>query len=1317
MNVAGPMVFFLGGVLLTMLIIGMLWLIIRRRAGLTSAMDGQTVESVQLAQIIRLTSQAAIVMDPQGKITWVNEAFERLYGYSLDEARGQTMGELVGTQRTTQTSLDILEEAAKASVSCRVSVINRSKDGREVWIDTEVQPTFGKGGELLGFIELSQDVTSFNEALIQLETKTRETDALLRTINLHAIVSVTDEKGRITDVNDAFCRISGFSRAELLGQDHRVVSSGTHSALFWQAIWSQLESGEPWRGEICNRTKQGDLYWVDSIIAPITGANGAIERYIFIRTDITPLKLVEHQLRANQSLLQRAGRIAGVGGWQFENKPRKLTWTDQNCLIFDREPGFAPDVDNPLVHFDAATQELINDAARQAIHFKKPWDLEVPATTATGRRIWVRSVGEAEFEGDALVRLVGATQDVTERRIAQAKLSDATALLRNVLDAASEVSIIATDPDLLITVFNNGAERLLGYAASEMIGKQTPALFHDAMEVKLRGLALSDRLGRTVSGAEVFKEPSTFGLANDWTYIRKDGSRVKVSLVVTAQYGNNGDVVGYLGIAHDITMRQRYEASLRQAMRQAEQASVAKSQFLANVSHEIRTPMNAILGMLRLLKRTGLNERQLEYTNKTEGAARSLLALLNDVLDFSKVEAGKLTLDVRPFQVERWLRDVGVILSSNLGSKPVELLFDIDPNMPATVIGDDLRLQQVMINLAGNAIKFTSHGEVVLGLHVLDLQSQQVHFQVTVRDTGIGIAPQALDLIFEGFSQAEASTTRRFGGTGLGLAISKRLVELMGGKLTANSTLGKGSTFSFDLTLAIETKAESAEDISNQAEPALQGLHVLVVDDNPTARQVLASQVVTNGWSCDLAHDGEHALSMVIAAANTSKPYQAVFIDWRMPGLDGWETSSRIRQWAPKGRSPIIVMVTVHDREDLAQKPDHQQRLLDAYLVKPVTASMLREAVLGVATADPAPIGQSNHSSPGTPKRLDGMSILLVEDNPNNQQVAIELLKDEGANVDLAANGLEAVQCMLKADGAYDVVLMDIQMPVMDGLTAAIRMRELLDARTPPIVAMTANAQEGDREASLAAGMVDHVAKPFDLDKLVSTLQKHTNRLNDSRRREVTVALLPEVETLAKELGIDMKAAVARLGGRQDVYRRLLVSFSKDLADAGKQIEEWWQKGSVADIKYWLHTIKGLAATLGYQTLADVLIKAERRLASEPVTIDGQGWLDDVKYAVGAAPEKLAKLIEAMSSVSAQDARLTSLPPVSVSDLIDQLKALLELLGRSDMRASDLFDDLKSRFQSINGFDWAPINEAMLQLDFEQAATRCRQVVTQLTKD
>jgi CheY-like chemotaxis protein/HPt (histidine-containing phosphotransfer) domain-containing protein len=456
---------------------------------------------------------------------------------------------------------------------------------------------------------------------------------------------------------------------------------------------------------------------------------------------------------------------------------------------------------------------------------------------------------------------------------------------------------------------------------------------------------------------------------------------------------------------------------------------------------------------------------------------------------------------------------------------------------------------------------------------------------------------------------------------------------------------------------------------------------------------------------------------MVISAANTGNPYQAVFIDWRMPGLDGWETSSRIRQWAPKGRSPIIVMVTVHDREDLAQKPDHEQSLLDAYLVKPVTASMLREAVSGVKASESAPRRPSDELTSGMPRRLEGMSILLVEDNPNNQQVALELLKDEGAKVELAGNGLEAVQCMLKADGAYDIVLMDIQMPVMDGLTAAIRMRELLEARTPPIVAMTANAQEGDREDSLAAGMVDHVAKPFDLDKLVSTLQKHTKRLSQSSHREATVALLPEVEALAKDLGIDMKAAVARLGGRQDVYRRLLVSFSKDLADAPQQIDEWWQKGNVAEIKYWLHTIKGLAATLGYQTLADVLIKAEGRLASESAMIDGQGWLDDAKIAVGAAPDGLAKLIDVMSSMSTQEAQPTTKAPINVSDLIDRLKALLELLGRSDMRALDLFDDLQTQFQSTNGFDWAPMSEAMLQLDFEQAATSCRQAITQLTKE
>ncbi|HYR24262.1 MAG TPA: response regulator, partial [Aquabacterium sp.] len=836
-------------------------------------------------------------------------------------------------------------------------------------------------------------------------------------------------------------------------------------------------------------------------------------------------KQMELRLRFSQDLLDRTGRIAGVGGWQYEPLNGKLDWSDQNYRIFDLAPGDAARPDDPLAYIPEPGRSALQEAARAAVDAGRAWDMEVPALTAAGRAIWIRAVGEAEFENGVAVRMVGATQDITAQRDARERLDRATQLLRSVLDAATEIAVISTDARLDIVVFNAGAERLLGYRAEEVVGCESPSLFHDPMEVRLRALSMSEELGQPVVGMEVFTHPSVHGVPRDWTFVRKDGSRVPVSLVITPQTAEDGHIMGYVGVAHDITPRLQYEATLRQSMMQAEQVSLAKSQFLANMSHEIRTPMNAILGMLKLLQQTPLTERQREYTSKTEGAARALLALLNDILDFSKVEAGKMVLDRHPFALENVLQDLALMLSANVGIKPVELLFDVDPALLSTrLLGDDLRLLQVLINLGGNAVKFTMVGEVVVSLAQRARTAEQVSVRVAVRDTGIGIAPGALGQIFEGFSQAEASTTRRFGGSGLGLAICRRLVELMGGELQVRSELGQGSEFWFDVDLPIVNEAPPADALP----PAR---HVLVVDDNPSAREVLARQVHSLGWTCELASDADTALAALQQGLASGRPYQVVLLDWRMPGSDGLALTQAIR--AAHGRVEgrpdlqIIVMVSAHDREELAQRSGLLPFRIDGYLVKPVTPGLLAEAV-GASPSRPRAVDTAA-AVPNGAGRLAGLHLLLVEDNPNNRQIAEELLSAEGARIDIAVNGQEGVQAIVAADGNYDAVLMDVQMPVMDGLSAAQRVRELLGARTPPIIAMTAHASEADRAASAAAGMVDHISKPFDLSHLVRVLRHHAGRPEQVAPPPAAPTALPEaVLTVATELGIDIQAAWER---------------------------------------------------------------------------------------------------------------------------------------------------------------------------------------------
>ncbi|MDC8756918.1 response regulator [Janthinobacterium fluminis] len=647
----------------------------------------------------------------------------------------------------------------------------------------------------------------------------------------------------------------------------------------------------------------------------------------------------------------------------------------------------------------------------------------------------------------------------------------------------------------------------------------------------------------------------------------------------------DGNVICWVGGSTDITEAREAHDALLVAKEQALNAGRAKSEFVANMSHEIRSPMNAVLGMLQLLQQTRMDGRQRDYAAKAESAARSLLGLLNDILDFSKVEAGKLALDPHPFSLDKLLRDLAVVLSANVGAKDIEILFHIDPALPDWMVGDGLRLQQILLNLAGNAIKFTEHGEVLLQVQLLAHSDTSLNIAFTLRDTGIGISAAHCQRIFDGFSQAEASTARRYGGTGLGLAISQRLVHLMGGTLRVDSELGQGSAFTFNIELQ-RADAPPAEESALARHARLQRLNCLVVDDNPTARMVLTEMASSFGWRIDAVEDGFAALAAV-AQGGAGRPYDVVFIDWRMPTLDGWETSRQIRKLTPADTTPLIVMVTGHDREMLAQKQAHLASVLDGVLVKPVTASMLFDAV-----AD-ARLGRRPAATlqPATQRRLQGLRLLLVEDNPTNQQVAYELLSHDGADVDVASCGQAAIDA-LRGDGpAPDLILMDIQMPDMDGYAATRAIRAELGWRAPPIVAMTANVMAADREAALAAGMVDHVGKPFDLEQLIEVILRHGRP-----EGHATPAPAAADQAGAAADGLNGAAALARLGGNKAVYLIALRNFGAESAKASAQLLAALAGQERDAALPLLHTLKGNAGTVGAEHLASLAAQAEQSL-------------------------------------------------------------------------------------------------------------------------
>ena len=717
-----------------------------------------------------------------------------------------------------------------------------------------------------------------------------------------------------------------------------------------------------------------------------------------------------------------------------------------------------------------------------------------------------------------------------------------------------------------------------------------------------------------------------------------------------------------------------------QARLAAERASQAKTRFLANMSHEIRTPMNAVLGMLRLLQKTPLDARQRDYAVKSEGAARGLLGLLNDILDFSKIEAGRLSLDPHPTRLDELLRDLSVILAANVDKRDLELLFDIDTRLPPVILADALRLQQVLVNLAGNAIKFTASGEVVLGIRQVSQTSQGVVLEFWVRDTGIGIAPEQQARIFSGFSQAEASTARRFGGTGLGLAISRRLVRLMGGDIHVDSRPGHGSRFSFTLSFPLP------ED--EPAPPPGPALRALVIDDHAEARRVLADLAQSLGWAVTVAASGDEALK--IAA---SGPVDVVLLDWVMPGMDGWQTTVHLRQRL--GCEPLILMVTSHDRERLAQRSASEQALLDGFLVKPVTACLLSQAVTAA---------QQARASPGAvqeapPQRLMGLSLLLVEDNPGNQQVTRELLALEGAAVTVAANGQEALSLLAQTRGrrGFDAVLMDVQMPVMDGTTATRLIRRQLGL-TLPVIAMTAGALDAERQACLEAGMDEHIGKPFDPDMLVAVLQRRCGTLPSAPEASpgTPTELPPALLADAGRAGIALAEALARMSGRVELFERTLAA----LHEQDRKLAQALAEGGRAAARG-LHGYRGLAAMLGAGELA--ALAAEGEHAADPDADWRQRFLAR-RQADLAALDRLAADLATRQALRAQH-DLADRP--AATPLAERLDALLRLLDGADLEALDAHQALRAELpEAAHG----PLDAAMARLDFAAASACCRQL-------
>lgn len=1258
--------------------------------------------------VLEAAPEAMLIVDQAGKIVFTNTRCQQLFGYDLQAMLGIQVETLLPEALGNIQSRDkLLERRARSDNARHVRALKA--DGSEFVAEIALSML---PADINGSRQVAASIRDMTQK-IAVEQKIRDSELRFRGLvtNIPGAVYRT----RIGDVwvmeyiSDNIADITGYAASQFIENRQRTFASlilEEDLALCHSHIDRALAQQETFEVEYRIRHRDGSIRWVHEKGKASYNEDGFPLWFDGSIDDITESKLALVELEASRLQLTNITDSVPCIVYQLRwHSPSDRAFTFMSSAAIYTLGLHRDDLMNDFNIiaeriFDEERPDVVRALAGKSDD-KLQWLREFRYRHPNGSTRWLEAGASGHMMQDESIIWNGYLMDITERKAIEEELAVSEAHFKALFDGAT-IGIVNVDVKGVILDCNEQFCEDLGQSRDEL--RNTPIF--EVLNPNDKEIAKA-QFKRLVEG-------EIDHYRGERRFIHPSGKPLWMTVNVSALLDSQGQFDSAVMSMVDMTELKLLSDQLLVAKEEADAASKAKGDFLANMSHEIRTPMNAIIGMSQLCLQTELDKKQKNYVEKIERASQSLLSIINDILDFSKIEAGKLDIESVPFQLDTMLEDLSDMFSEKAAHKQLELLFAVAPNVPRHLFGDSLRLGQVLINLMNNAIKFTERGEVLLSLNLVEQQNDDVTLRFSVRDSGIGLTDEQQAKLFKSFSQADTSTTRKYGGTGLGLAICKQLVELMGGSIGVESQFGHGSTFYFTVKLQISSGQKLA------VGQELEGMSVLVVDDNATARDIMRTTLEGMGFLVDTVRSGEEAVNRC-----AQQDYAVALIDWKMPDLDGLDTARQIQQQTKT--PPRILMVSAHiNQEFLAQV---EQLGLAGYISKPISASRLLDGIMNaLGRAGVLPVRRHNEAlDPQILLPLKGKRILLVEDNEMNIEVATEFLEQVGIILSIATNGQIALDKLTQQ--SFDLVLMDCQMPVMDGYQATKALRQRPELAELPVIAMTANAMAGDKEMCIRAGMNDHIAKPIEVNILYLTLLKYlaadshamintdTGNVNGtggtgsqvqggeakaSNTDLASVVKWPEHPELDIDRGLQLVQNSSRL------YQRIFERFLSGQRHVVEAINKAVAANKPEEAVRIAHTLKGLAGNLSSTKLAELARQLELHLSEGSPY---QAELDQIQVLVASICEAIEKVNSDSGAEDTPTDETDLLPPASLSAALKRLRQSLE---DADSQAVAQIDALKPQVSAQLWRQLSPALTMINQYQFDEAVDLIDEVIAEL---